>query len=52
MLQLRDEIHRYIQVHNEELAKPFRWTKTAAAILEKQSRLAEQLVTGTNQTGH
>lgn len=52
VLQLRDEIHRYIQVHNAELAKPFRWTKTAAAILEKQSRLAKRLVTETNQTGH
>lgn len=25
--ELRDEIHRYIQVHNRELAKPFNWTK-------------------------
>jgi len=36
--QLRDEIHRYIKVHNEKLAKPFRWTKTAKVLIEKQAR--------------
>lgn len=32
---LRNEIRRYIEVHNEMRAKPFRWTKTAAVILAK-----------------
>jgi len=30
---LRDEIHRFIKVHNTKHAKPFRWTKSANAIL-------------------
>lgn len=36
--ELREEIRRYIQAHNEESAKPFVWTKTAAKILEKVER--------------
>ena len=39
--QLRDEIHRFIRVHNKELAKPFRWTKSAEVILEKHERAVE-----------
>jgi transposase len=35
---LRDEIHRYIEVHNAYQAKPFRWTKSAAAILDSVDR--------------
>ena len=50
--QLRDEIHRYIKVHNEELAKPFRWTKTAEVILEKQAKHITELNNGITQTGH
>lgn len=51
--ELRDEIQRFIHVHNAKAAKPFRWTKSAATILDsveraKQSALKEQ----TNQTGH
>lgn len=36
---LRDELHRYIEVHNAYQAKPFRWTKSAAAILESVDRV-------------
>jgi transposase len=35
---LRNEIHRYIKVHNDETAKPFKWTKSANAIIESVSR--------------
>lgn len=35
VLELRNEIRRFIRVHNEESAKPFVWTKTAAKILKK-----------------
>lgn len=31
---LRDEIHRFISVHNSQCAKPFRWTKSGAVILD------------------
>lgn len=37
--ELRDEIHRYIQVHNDSLAKPFRWTKSADSIIQRQRRI-------------
>ena len=47
--ELRDEIHRYIQVHNRKLAKPFRWTKSAETILEKHER-ARSKVEAINQT--
>ena len=33
--ELRDEIHRYITAHNAHSAKPFRWTKTVEAIIQK-----------------
>ncbi len=36
--ELRDEIHRYIRVHNGELAKPFVWTKSAESIIAKVER--------------
>ncbi len=36
---LRREIRRYIQVHNQDLAKPFRWTKSAACILQKVEQI-------------
>lgn len=36
--QLRDEIRRYIRVHNDSLAKPFKWTKSAKSILAKVER--------------
>lgn len=36
---LRDEIHRYIQIHNDHLAKPFVWTKSAASIIANYRRV-------------
>lgn len=48
---LRDEIHRFIQIHNRELAKPFRWTKAADVIIEGHSRAQEKTIRIT-QTGH
>lgn len=48
--ELRDEIHRYIQVHNRQLAKPFKWTKNAETIIEKHGR-ARSKVESINQTG-
>jgi transposase len=51
--ELREEIQRFIRVHNARSAKPLKWTKSAEAILDavaraKQSRLVEV----TNSTGH
>lgn len=37
--ELRDEIRRYIRVHNDESAKPFVWTKTATKIIEKVEQI-------------
>ena len=39
--ELRSEIHRFIKVHNSESAKPFKWTKGAAVILESVQRAKE-----------
>lgn len=50
--ELREELHRYIKVHNQHLAKPFQWTKSAAAIIRKNRRLKKKLTNGTFQTGH
>lgn len=36
--ELREEIHRFIRVHNASCAKPFKWTKTANSIIEKVQR--------------
>lgn len=36
--ELRNEIRRYIRVHNEELAKPLVWTKSAKTILRSVER--------------
>ena len=38
---LRNGIRRYIRVHNQELAKPFRWTKSAASILRRTENAKE-----------
>ena len=51
--ELRDEIQRFIRVHNARNAKPLQWTKSAGSILDaveraKQSAFKER----TNQTGH
>jgi hypothetical protein len=42
--ELREEIHRFIKVHNSESAKPFKWTKSAAAIIESVKRAKKQLM--------
>jgi len=39
--ELRNEIHRFIKVHNAESAKPFKWTKSAGAIIESVQRAKE-----------
>lgn len=41
--ELRDEIHRFIKVHNEGNAKPFRWTKSAEAIISAVDRAKNAL---------
>ena len=41
--ELRNEIHRFIKVHNAETAKPFKWTKTAAVIIESVERAKKQI---------
>lgn len=40
---LRDEIKRYIEVHNAEIAKPFKWTKSADTILASVKRAKEAI---------
>lgn len=39
--ELRNEIHRFITVHNQALAKPFSWTKSAETIIEGRDRLID-----------
>ncbi len=36
--ELKAEIERFIEVHNKELAKPFRWTKSAENIIAAVNR--------------
>lgn len=36
--ELRDEIHRFIKVHNSDSAKTFKWTKNAAMIIDSVER--------------
>jgi transposase len=36
--ELRDEIHRFIRVHNTDSAKPFKWTKCAKSIIDAVDR--------------
>ena len=43
MTELKREIERFFQVHNKELAKPFRWTKDAATIIGAVERAKETL---------
>jgi len=51
--ELREEIQRFIRVHNERSAKPLRWTKSAEAILDAVARAKQsRLVEATNSTGH
>ena len=47
--ELKDEIHRFIKVHNVMSAKPFKWTKSAKAIIESVQRAKESAnITGSN----
>ena len=50
---LRDEIKRYIRVHNDQSAKPLVWTKEATKIIAAVER-ARTRTSGsrTNRTGH
>lgn len=41
--ELRDEIHRFIKVHNTESAKPFKWTKSGALIIESVERAKKRI---------
>lgn len=41
--ELKDEIKQFIKVHNRELAKPFKWTKSAANILASVERAKKAL---------
>ncbi len=51
--ELREEIQRFIRVHNARAAKPLRWTKSAASILDAVERAKQSaLLLRTNQTGH
>lgn len=36
--ELRDDLRRYVKVHNEESAKPFVWTKSARTIIDAVER--------------
>jgi len=46
---LKDEIQRFIRVHNAVSAKPFRWTKSAKSIIESVERAKENAkVNGNN----
>ena len=50
---LRDEIRRYIRVHNDHAAKPFVWTKAAGNIIDAVNRARQrQHGSRTNHTGH
>jgi transposase len=49
---LRDELHRFIQNHNEHSAKPFVWTKSAESILASVERVKEAHGPRTSRTGH
>ena len=50
--ELRDEIHRYIRVHNTRNAKPFCWTKAASAIIDRVQKVKNKLSDAITQTGH
>lgn len=42
--ELRDEIHRYIKVHNKESAKPFKWTKSGEDLVRIHERNKQKLM--------
>lgn len=41
--ELKDEFERYIEVHNREMVKPFKWTKDDKSILAAVERAKEAL---------
>lgn len=41
--ELKDEINRFIAVHNQDLAKPFKWTKAADKIIASVERARQSL---------
>ena len=49
---LRNEIRRFIEAHNMHAAKPFRWSKSAGAILDAADRAREALRQETSPTDH
>lgn len=46
--ELRQELRRYVRVHNEESAKPFVWTKSAHAIIAAVQRAKKKQRSLTN----
>ena len=50
--ELRQAIRRFIDAHNTHAAKPFKWTKSAHAILDAVSRAREALRKETSRTDH
>jgi phage-related protein len=42
-LQLKAELQRFIEVHNEHSAKPFKWTKPAGNIIAAVGRAKRAL---------
>jgi transposase len=51
--KLREELRRYVAVHNEESAKPFVWIKSARAIIEAvQKAKGVNTRSRTFRTGH
>jgi transposase len=51
--ELREELRRFVDAHNEESAKPFVWTKSARAIIRavEEAKAARER-SRTNRTGH
>jgi len=41
--ELRNEIHRFIKVHNAESAKSFKWAKSAKSIIEAVDRAKDAI---------
>jgi len=46
--ELRQELRRYVRVHNEESAKPFLWTKSANVILTAVEKAKDRTRCSTN----
>ena len=41
--ELKEAIHEFIDIHNEKLAKPFKWTKSAEKIIQAVERARKVL---------